>query len=70
MYKVRITAGNEVRQPGSGIAKVQAKQVLDKLKETYDLIESISDEAYAYVPANLLDDLHIAIREMDTDLRR
>ena len=47
----------------------QAQIVLDKLKDAYDAMETMSDEAFQqYIPEGILDDLDSMIREIDLEL--
>lgn len=49
--------------------KQEAKNVLNKLKEAFNAIDSCSQETFVkYVPESIYEDLNIAIREMSSNL--
>ena len=47
------------------VAKQEARDIYNKLKQAFDAIESCSQEAFVkYVPESIHEELNLAIREM------
>ena len=50
-------------------ARKRAEEVLSHLQAAYDLIQEMGQEAHLYIADHIEDDLDIAIREINSDLR-